>query len=310
MMTVLNTPIRRLEGSNMGDVIEFAYCHTSFSIDELRKNPEHYKDFKYPPNLLLVIANGERNKGQKYFSPYCSYTDKDGRCRGHPQVVVTDICSFCQKPKAPFGYDFPERISDEKKYCACVEWQTLDRCIILSIESASRLLEDAELLLKKNRLATAEILLASSKEEIGRVEIAIEYFVRKSNIPKDVYRKQILDHKEKLKAFQKFTHPKEFLEKFGDHSAQTQLERKLSRAYVDYDFDLRKWRSYWDFGLDGILGKMENKTNSAVDDFWKLIAKDDVVETRKVIDFLRKYLEKNQILSKNPSSGRSLQRLP
>ena len=128
-------------------------------------------------------------------------------------------------------------------------------------------------------------------EEVGRAEIAIEYLTRKANIPIETYRNQILNHKEKVKAFQKLTHGKEYLDAFGDHFAQTLIDSKFMRSYVDYIFDTSEWVSYWDLGLPEFMKKQETGLMKAKDNFDRIDAESNISKVREVIKFLNKFLK-------------------
>ena len=52
-------------------------------------------------------------------------------------------CEVCNKEKAPNNYLFPEDVTKEKRYCACIPWKTMKKCAELSLLNAESLADDA-----------------------------------------------------------------------------------------------------------------------------------------------------------------------
>ena len=77
-------------------------------------------------------------------------------------------CEVCNREKAPPNYRFPKDVRYEENYCACIPWQTMEKRIILSLFNAERIIDDAEFLLKNNRLSSSELLTISALEETGK----------------------------------------------------------------------------------------------------------------------------------------------
>ena len=68
-------------------------------------------------------------------------------------------CDICGRECPSNDYILPEDIRDEKQYCVCISWETLVQCAELSISNVQRLIDDAVLLLKHEKISHVNIFL-------------------------------------------------------------------------------------------------------------------------------------------------------
>lgn len=147
-------------------------------------------------------------------------------------------CSNCGRPHAPEGYHFPRNIREEKTYCLCIPWTTLDECRCQSILNARSLLVDSRLLLKEERHRAAKILAILALEEVGRAQLAVEHMKVQKDVTFKEYNSAFLDHKSKIEAAQRALNPEEGAWKFRTMLYQ---DEKFNEQYVDYDWDYKSW---------------------------------------------------------------------
>lgn len=160
-------------------------------------------------------------------------------------------CEICNRENVPFHrHNFPADIRDEKTYCICIPWETMEKCIELSLDNAQRLVEDAEYLLKAGRLSSAKILTVYSFEESGKALMACDYLAKKKKVSVDDYRNKFISHTTKiskaLKAIETVNVQYMRLRKalWGDFTKELR-EQTLSSIFVNYDGHAQMWLPPW-----------------------------------------------------------------
>jgi AbiV family abortive infection protein len=119
-----------------------------------------------------------------------------------------------------------------------IPWKTLPECLHLSILNAKNLLKDASNLLEQKSYISATALSILALEELGKGQIAFEFFKDQKDVSLSDYKKVFCDHEEKMKAVLKIypynSKGKSILEKFIE-------DKKYEAFYVDYDWKFHKW---------------------------------------------------------------------
>lgn len=182
-----------------------------------------------------------------------------------------------------------------------MKWETLTDGIKLSLDNAERLNTDAEVLLKRKRLVTSNVLLAFAKEELGKAILIMEYWVSRRNMSyKDYVRffRSREAHNEKLRTAGRAFLKADFQVVLGDFLARqerTQRERKL---YVDYDFALNSWIGpvqefddlFEEYGIGSVKHYREMK--EAGERIDKITQSEDIIMMKKTIVSLRELVKR------------------
>jgi len=160
-------------------------------------------------------------------------------------------CENCGKKVVSLHrHSFPADIREEKTFCVCIPWETMEQCINLSLSNAKRLVNDAVYLLKSGRLSSAKVLAILSLEESGKALLACVYLAEKKKISVNDYKREFLNHKTKineaLKAIEKiYIHLKINRKMLSRNIAKELQEDKLQSIFVDYDGRFQMWDIPW-----------------------------------------------------------------
>jgi AbiV family abortive infection protein len=119
-----------------------------------------------------------------------------------------------------------------------IPWKTLPKCLHLSILNAKNLLKDASNLHEQKSYISASALSVLALEELGKGQIAFEFFKEQKDVSWSDYKKVFCNHEEKMKAVLK-TYPynskvKSLLGKFIE-------DKKYEAFYVNYDWKFHEW---------------------------------------------------------------------
>jgi AbiV family abortive infection protein len=160
------------------------------------------------------------------------------------------ICEDCNREKAPQNYLLPEDVTKEKKYCACIPWETMKKCAELSLLNAESLADDAEFLLKHKRVSSSVLLTVFALEEVGKAHIGLEYFINKKNVTANGrhgdFHNRFLNHKAKISEALKLGQTQQQLEKSkAVHRRALEevlYDKKLDIAYVDFNARFQTWQ--------------------------------------------------------------------
>jgi AbiV family abortive infection protein len=119
-----------------------------------------------------------------------------------------------------------------------IPWKTLPECLHLSILNAKNLLKDASNLLEQNSYISATALSVLALEELGKGQIAFEFFKEQQDVSRSDYIKVFCNHEEKMKSVLKIypynSNGKTLLRKFIE-------DKKYEAFYVDYDWKFHEW---------------------------------------------------------------------
>jgi len=160
-------------------------------------------------------------------------------------------CEICGREIAPLHeHEFPADIQEEKTFCVCIPWETMEKCIELSLDNAQRLVEDAECLLKAGLLSSAKVLTVFSLEESGKALLACEYLAERKKASVKDYKSKFLKHPIKidkaLKAIEEINVQHARIRKaiWGDFAKELRAET-LDAIFVNYDGRIRMWSIPW-----------------------------------------------------------------
>ena len=119
-----------------------------------------------------------------------------------------------------------------------IPWKTLPKCLHLSILNAKNLLKDASNLHEQKSYISAMALSVLALEELGKGQIAFEFFKEQKDVSWFDYIEVFCKHEEKIKAVLKIypynSKVKSLLGKFIE-------DKKYGAFYVDYDWKFHKW---------------------------------------------------------------------
>lgn len=181
-----------------------------------------------------------------------------------------------------------------------MKWQILTDGIKLSLDNAERLNADAEVLLKKKRLVSSEVLIVFAKEELGKAILIMDYWASRRNLSYKEYLRLFRSreaHNEKLKTAGRAFLQADFHEVLGDFLARQERTRRERKLYVDYDFALNSWvgpvQDFSDFfgqyGIGSVRDYREmREAGNRIDEISQT---DEVVKMKKTIGSLRQLME-------------------
>jgi len=119
-----------------------------------------------------------------------------------------------------------------------ISWKTLLECLHLAILNTKNLLKDASNLLEQKSYISATALSTLALEELGKGQIAFEFFKDQKDVSWSDYKKVFCNHEEKMKTVLKIypnnSKRKPNLGKFIE-------DKKYEAFYVDYDWKFHKW---------------------------------------------------------------------
>lgn len=160
-------------------------------------------------------------------------------------------CEICSREIVSLHeHKFPEDIRNEGKYCVCIPWETMGRCIELSLDNAQRLVEDAEYLRKGGKLSSAAVLTIFSLEESGKALLACEYLTDRKKVSMKNYQEMFLNHKPKLdealKALEKSdTHRAQLRKALWRNVTKELHKERLNAIFVNYNGQAQIWQVPW-----------------------------------------------------------------
>lgn len=153
-------------------------------------------------------------------------------------------CHTCHLPAAPEGFQFPEDRRELRKlgqFCKCIKVSTLRTCARLSIANARRYLEDAEILLKNERISGMLTSALLCVEECGKARFAMLYLKRGQDVKYSDYAQFFLDHEKKIVEGLSINRRINFVVVMTSGHQET----KEDSMYVSYNFNLQEWFGPW-----------------------------------------------------------------